>query len=275
MDKGTLYIVSTPIGNLSDITFRAVEVLKNADAIAAEDTRHTLKLLNSLGIKNRLISFHEYSDPKKAQYLIDMLIEGKSLALVTDAGTPLISDPGSPLISLAYENEVQVTAVPGACAAVTALTLSGMSCERFVFEGFIPRDSSRKQVLERVKNYDCTCVLYESPHQLLKTLFELYEYCGDRNIAICKELTKMHENVERLSLKEAVQKYSELQIKGEYVLVLEGAVKEETKITDEDITAALQKCIESGETKKSAVKTVSQMMDVPKNRVYQLMLNMD
>ena len=275
MDKGTLYIVSTPIGNLSDITFRAVEVLKNADAIAAEDTRHTLKLLNSLGIKNRLISFHEYSDPKKAQYLIDMLIEGKSLALVTDAGTPLISDPGSPLISLAYENEVQVTAVPGACAAVTALTLSGMSCARFVFEGFIPRDSSRKQVLERVKNYDCTCVLYESPHQLLKTLFELYEYCGDRNIAICKELTKMHENVERLSLKEAVQKYSELQIKGEYVLVLEGAVKEETKITDEDITAALQKCIESGETKKSAVKTVSQMMDVPKNRVYQLMLNMD
>ena len=275
MNKGTLFIVSTPIGNLSDITYRAVEVLKSVDAIAAEDTRHTLKLLNNLGIKQKLISFHEYSDPNKARYLIELLLEGNSLALVTDAGTPLISDPGSPLIALAYENNITVTAVPGACAAITALTLSGMSCDRFTFEGFIPRDSSRKQVIERVKNCDCTCILYESPHQLSKTLTELFRECGDRNIAICKELTKIHESVERTTLSQASEKYADVQVKGEYVLILEGVKPKKPEISDDDIIAALKQCLENGETKKTAVKAVSQEHEVPKNRVYQLMLNMD
>ncbi len=275
MDKGTLYIVSTPIGNLSDITYRAVKTLTEADAIAAEDTRHTLKLLSSLNIKNRLISFHEHSHAKKAQAVINLLLEGKSIALVTDAGTPLISDPGAPLIALAHENNIPVTAVPGACAAVTALSLSGISCERFVFEGFLPRDSSRRGALARVSAYECTCIIYESPHRLAATLSELLLACGDRRISVCKELTKLHECVERTTLAAAAEKYGAMEsVKGEYVLVLEGVKKELAEVSDSEIMSLLEKHISSGQSGKSAVKLVSEELSLPKNRVYQIMLGM-
>ena len=271
MDNGTLYIVSTPIGNLGDITYRAVETLKNADMIAAEDTRHTLKLLNSLDIHTKLVSFHEYSSREKAERLIEQLQQGKNIALVTDAGTPIISDPGAPLVSLAAEAGICVTAVPGACAAITALTLSGMNAERFLFEGFLPKDNTRRERLARLAEYDCTFILYESPHQLKKTLQELSEVLGDRPIAICKELTKLHETVDRTTLFSAVERYTG-EIRGEYVLILEGKAKEKKELTDEDIAAVLRIHLEAGESRKNAVKATAEELNVNKNRVYQLML---
>jgi len=271
MDKGTLYIVSTPIGNLGDITYRAVETLKNADMIAAEDTRHTLKLLNSLDIHTKLVSFHEYSSREKAERLVEQLLEGKNIALVTDAGTPIISDPGAPLVSLAAAEGIEVTAVPGACAAITALTLSGMNAERFLFEGFLPKDNTRGARFKRLAEYDCTFILYESPHQLKKTLKELSEVLGDRPIAICKELTKLHETIDRTTLFSAVERYTD-EIRGEYVLVIEGKPQEKKELTDEDIIAVLNIHLEAGESRKNAVKATAEELNVNKNKVYQLML---
>jgi len=271
MDNGILYLVSTPIGNLGDITYRAVETLKSVDMIAAEDTRHTLKLLNSLDIKAKLVSFHEYSSEEKAQRLIEELRQGRNIALVTDAGTPIISDPGAPLVKLAADAGIEVTAVPGACAAITALTLSGMNAERFLFEGFLPRDNTRAERLKKLAEHDCTFILYESPHRLKKTLQELADVLGDRGIALCKELTKLHETIDRTTLYEAIDRYDG-EIKGEFVLVLEGKAREKKELTDDAILRILNMHLEAGESRKSAVKATADDLGVNKNRVYQLML---
>lgn len=271
MNKGILYLVSTPIGNLGDITYRAVEILKSADMIAAEDTRHTLKLLNSLDIHTKLVSFHEYSSREKAERLIAQLEDGKNIALVTDAGTPIISDPGAPLVNMAAECGITVTAAPGACAAITALTLSGMNAERFLFEGFLPRDHTRVERLKHLAEYDCTFILYESPHQLKKTLSELSEILGDRPIAICKELTKFHETIDRTTLFSAVERYTG-EIRGEYVLVLAGKARKQKELTDADVLEILRIHLEAGESRKNAVKATAEELNISKNRVYQLML---
>ncbi len=273
MDKGTLYIVATPIGNLGDISARAAETLAAADVVAAEDTRHTVKLLNHLGIKNRLISYHEYSGGQREELILSFLREGKSVALVTDAGTPIISDPGDSLVARAAAEGMTVTAIPGACAAITALVLSGLSAERFVFEGFLPRDNTRAAAIARIKGYTCTSVIYESPKRLAATLAELAAEAGDRRVSICKELTKLYESIDRTTLCAAAEKYADADIKGEYVLVIEGGSDAKREVTDEDILTMLEEYIGDGVSKKTAVAQIATELEVPKNRVYRIMLD--
>ena len=194
MNPGTLYLCATPIGNLEDMTFRVIRTLKEVDMIAAEDTRNSIKLLNHFEIKTPMTSYHEYNKIEKGHKLVQMLLEGKNLALITDAGTPGISDPGEELVQMCYEAGVPVTSLPGAAACITALTLSGLSTRRFAFEAFLPSDKKeRQQVLEELKNDTRTVICYEAPHRLVKTLKELLEALGDRRITICRELTKKHE----------------------------------------------------------------------------------
>ena len=272
--SGTLYIVATPIGNLEDITLRALNVLKNVDVIAAEDTRHTLGLLNHFEIKKKLISYHEYSPIERDEMVVALLEEGKDVALVSDAGMPIVSDPGAPLLKAVAEKNLPMTVIPGACAAITALVLSAFPADRFVFEGFIPRDKSRKDVLERVISHKETTILYESPHQLKKTLEELARRIPNRRIAICKELTKVHENVERTTVSDAYEKRKDEEIRGEYVLILEGLTENEKPAgaTDEEIVLRLKEKTAAGMSGKKAVEAVSVEMDIKKNRVYKLLL---
>lgn len=266
-----LYIVATPIGNLGDITMRAIRVLGEVDIIAAEDTRRTIKLLNHYEIKTRLISFHEHSDKGRRDWIIGELLGGKDVALVSDAGTPLISDPGGILITEALARGIEVTSLPGACAAIVALTLSG-KVGAFAFVGFLPKKASDKaKEIEKIAERDMVSVVYESPHSLNKTLIKLVAACGDdRDIAIAKELTKIHEHVFRGSLKEAAQFYSG-DNKGEYVLVI-GEKKEEKEATDEQIAALLNEYIGNGMTKKDAANATSKKLGIRPNRAYRLTL---
>lgn len=276
MEKGKLYIVSTPIGNLGDMTKRGAEVLAAADYIAAEDTRRTLTLLNSLGIKGRLISCHEHSGAARMEEIVSLLEGGANIALCTDAGTPIISDPGAPLTALAAERGIEILSVPGACAAIAALTVSAIPAEKFVFEGFLPRDKTRKQALQDACSHFYTTVLYESPHQLSRTLCELAELCPERQLALCKELTKLHESVARGSVAELAERFLEEQPRGEYVLVLAGAPKERQKeASEEEIAALIRVYVQKGMKKKDAVKTAAQQLSVNKNKVYEIMLRMD
>jgi 16S rRNA (cytidine1402-2'-O)-methyltransferase len=272
---GTLYLVATPIGNLEDITLRALRILEEVDIIACEDTRHTLKLLNHYEIKKPLTSYFEHNKQTKGMYLINKLIEGKNIALVTDAGVPGISDPGIDIVGLARENSIPVTIIPGACAFVSGLVLSGMPCERFVFEGFLP--SGKKQRNERIsviKNETGNIVLYEAPHKLLKTLKDLYENLGDRSIAIARELTKKHEEVLNSRLSQALEKYSEEQARGEIVLVIDGIDKaqveaqKKAKWYDVDIYTHVESYIKKGIPKKEAVKMAAADRGIPKRDVY-------
>lgn len=266
-----LYIVATPIGNLEDITLRALRVLEEADVIAAEDTRRTIKLLNHFDIKTRLLSFHEHSDKAKREQILSMLSEGKNVALVSDAGTPLISDPGAVLVTEAQERGLEVTSIPGACAAITALTLSGHG-GAFTFVGFLPKKSSeRKTAVEKIAASDTVNVVYESPHALTKTLELLKKSCGEqRNIVVAKELTKMHEYVFRGSIEEALKCFDG-NVKGEYVLIV--FPKTETReVTDEDIKALLNEYIAKGMTKKDAAKAASEILGIRPNRAYRLTL---
>ena len=272
---GKLYIVSTPIGNLGDMTKRAMEVLAAADYIAAEDTRRTLALLNSLGIGGRLLSCHEHSSPAKIAHIVSLLEEGADIALCTDAGPPIISDPGAPLTELAAQRGIEIVSVPGACAAIAALTVSAIPAKKFVFEGFLPRDKARKQALKTACAHPYTTVLYESPHQLAKTLSELAQICPERKIAVCKELTKLHESVLRTSVLEAAEHFQKEEARGEYVLVLEGAKESTTKeVADDEIAALLRTFIERGMRKKEAVLTAAQQLGVSKNRAYEIMLKL-
>ena len=221
--QGKLYLCATPIGNLEDMTFRAVRVLQEADLIAAEDTRNSIRLLNHFEIKTPMTSYHEYNKIEKAHYLIGQMQQGKNVALITDAGTPGISDPGEDLVRLAQEAGIEVTSLPGACACVTALTLSGLPTRRFCFEAFLPSEKKeRQEILEELKTETRTVILYEAPHRLVRTMEELKEALGDRRITLCRELTKKHETVFATTLQQALDYYSTQEPKGECVIVMEG-----------------------------------------------------
>ena len=222
---GKLYLCATPIGNLDDITFRVLNTLKEVDLIAAEDTRHSIKLLNHFDIKTPMTSYHEFNKFDKARYLVEQMQQGVTIALITDAGTPGISDPGEELVKQCYEAGIEVTSLPGPAACITALTLSGMSTRRFCFEAFLPSDKKEKQwILEELKAETRTIILYEAPHRLVKTLEELREALGDRKITICRELTKKYEEAFRTTLSEAIDHYQECDPKGECVIVVQGTV---------------------------------------------------
>ena len=271
--QSTLYLVATPIGNMADLSPRAVKILSEVDFIAAEDTRNTQKMLNILGIHNQTISYYEHNKAQKGQIIIDRLKNGESCALVSDAGTPAISDPGEDIVKLCYENDIQVTSVPGCCAAITALTLSGLSTRRFAFEGFLPfQKKERKDKLNEIKNLNYTLILYEAPHKLLGTLSDLYEALSERKVAICREITKLNEEIIRCTLSEAINLYSEKSPRGEYVLVIEGNTA--SKLGDEfcniSIEDHVQKYVNDGMSKMDAIKKVAKERNLPKNEVYSI-----
>ena len=275
----TLYLVATPIGNLSDLSERAVKVLSEVDFIAAEDTRNTGHLLSYLHIQKPLVSYHEHNKRERGENICDRLAAGESCALVTDAGTPAISDPGEDLVALCAARGIAVTSIPGCCAGITALTLSGLPTGRFTFEGFLSvNKADRKRHLESLKHEPRTMILHEAPHKLKTTLADLRETLGDsRRISLCRELTKLNEEVLRLTLAEAVAYYEENAPRGEYVLVVEGAVEGDSP--DEAFWTALSVpdhvayYVERGMTKKDAIKAAAKDRGVPKNEVYQQVLN--
>ena len=233
--SGILYLCATPIGNLEDMTMRAVRILKEVDLIAAEDTRNSIKLLNHFEIHTPMTSYHEFNKYEKGRYLVGLLLGGKNIALITDAGTPGISDPGEELVRMAHEAGVTVTALPGACAAVNALVLSGLPTRRFCFEAFLPADKKeRREVLEELKEETRTIVLYEAPHRLLRTLQELFEELGDRSLTVVRELTKKHETVFRTTLSAAITYYMQNEPKGECVLVLAGEDREDIRKREQE-----------------------------------------
>ncbi len=277
--SGTLYLCATPIGNLEDITFRVIRTLKEVDLIAAEDTRHSIKLLNHYEIKTPMTSYHEFNKVEKAKFLVERLLEGTNVALITDAGTPGISDPGEELVKQALEVGVTVTGIPGACAAITALIMSGRSTRRFCFEAFLPYDKKeRQQVLQELKDDTRTILLYEAPHKLCKTLKELYEVLGDRRLSIVKELTKLHETIWQTTLSEAMQTYQEQEPKGEFVLVLEGRSNSELVAEKQEQWGAvaldehMQLYLDRGLDKKEAMKAVAKDRGVSKRDIYQLLM---
>lgn len=276
---GTLYLCATPIGNLEDMTFRAVRTLKEADLIAAEDTRNSIKLLNHFEIRTPMTSYHEYNKIEKGRKLTDLLLEGKNIALITDAGTPGISDPGEELVKMCHEAGVTVTAVPGAAACVTALTISGLPTRRFAFEAFLPSDKKeRRDVLEELKDETRTIVLYEAPHRLVKTLEELRETLGDRQVSVCRELTKKHETVYRSTLGEACTYYQSHEPRGECVLVIRAKSREELrrqsqrKWEEMSLEEHMAYYTDQGVDRKEAMKKVAKDRGVSKREVYQALL---
>ncbi len=267
---GTLYIVGTPIGNLGDFSPRAVEVLKSVDFIAAEDTRVTIKLLNHFGIKKPMVSYYEHNRMERGAQLIERMMNGENCALVSDAGMPIISDPGEDLTLRCHENNITVCAVPGPCAFVTALAISGMPSGRFTFEGFLSvTKQSRRKHLEELTDEKRTMIFYEAPHKLPNTLEDLYAYLGNRNIALVKELTKIHENVERTTLSEAKEKYKEISPKGEFVLIVEGKPEStEGKTTLEDAVELASQLVKSGASKNDAAKETAKKTGIKKSEIY-------
>jgi 16S rRNA (cytidine1402-2'-O)-methyltransferase len=269
--KGCLYLCGTPIGNLEDITLRALRILEEADYIAAEDTRHTLKLLNHYNISKPLISYHEHNKREKGPEIISLVQEGCQVAVVSDAGMPGISDPGADLVTLAHDAAVPVTVVPGPSAVLSALVLSGLSTESFAFEGFLPRERKlRQEKLQRLKLEERTIILYEAPHRLRSLLDEMLKFMGDRRVSIVRELTKLHEEVLPMSLEEAVQYYQETTPRGEFVLVLEGQPGNLLQMDFSNISIEdhLRDYISSGLSKKEAVKQVARDRSLPKSQVY-------
>ena len=277
---GQLYLCATPIGNLEDITFRVVRILKEVDLIAAEDTRNSIKLLNHFEIKTKMTSYHEYNKVDKARYLVEKMRQGLNVAVITDAGTPGISDPGEELVRQCHEAGITVTSLPGACAAVTALTISGRPTRRFAFEAFLPADKKeRKQILASLENETRTIILYEAPHRLIKTLEELFQILGDRRLTICKELTKKHENTFLTSISKALLYYKEKEPRGEYVLVIEGkSFQELEKESQEEyeqysIEEHMDLYLAKGMDKKQAMKQVAKDRGISKREVYQALLD--
>ena len=274
---GMLYLVPTPIGNLGDISDRARKTLEEADFIAAEDTRVSLKLLNHLGIKKSLVSYFEHNKAFKGNVILDRILAGETCALVSDAGSPAISDPGEDLVKLCAEHGVTVCAIPGPCAVITALSISGQATGRFCFEGFLSTaKKSRRQHLESLKNEQRTMIFYEAPHKLVSTLEDMAEVFGnDRPISLCRELTKLHEEVVRTTLGEAVEKYKENAPRGEFVLVVAGAPEEvEAVPTQEDAAAYVARLMEGGMSRKDAIKQTAKDLNLPKNAVYDAALNL-
>ena len=275
---GMLYLVPTPIGNLGDISERCRRILEEADFIAAEDTRVSLKLLNYLGIKKSLVSYYEHNKAFKGNVILDRILAGETCALVSDAGSPAISDPGEDLVRLCAENGITVTAIPGPCAVITALSISGLPTGRFCFEGFLSTaKKSRKEHLASLVGETRTMIFYEAPHKLVSTLEDLAETFGsDRKISLCRELTKLHEEVVRTTLGEAIAKYTENGPKGEFVLVVDGAAPVEKEVpTAEDAGEMVKRLMGEGLSRKDAIKQTAKALDLPKNVVYDAALNLD
>ena len=269
---GTLYLVATPIGNLSDISERALKILGGVDFIAAEDTRNTLKLLTHFRISKPLVSYYQHNLRQRGEAICERLQNGESCALVTDAGTPAISDPGEDLVRLCAEKNIRVSFIPGPCAAIAALALSGLFTGKFAFEGFLTGSKSeRKRALSSLSGEKRTLIFYEAPHHLLQTLSDLLESFGNRKITLCRELTKLNEEIVRTTLSDAVEYYSLNTPRGEFVLVVEGSKDETRNPQNEKIPVSEQvnRYIESGLDKNSAIKAVAKELGVPKNQVYQ------
>ena len=280
MENGKLYLVPTPIGNLKDITLRALEVLKESDIIAAEDTRQTLKLLNHFEIKKPLISYHKFNEQSKGNEIIELLLEGKNIALVSDAGTPGISDPGSVIVGKCINENIDFEVLPGATAITTALVYSGLDTTKFLFRGFLPRENKDRRVItDELLNSQETLIFYEAPHRLLDTLSYLMDVFGDRKKAVCRELTKLYEEIFRGNLSDAIQNFVNNKPRGEFVLVLEGKkiedIKEEKK--QEWINLSIEdhilKYIKDGINKKEAIKLVAKDRELPKSEVYKFSTN--
>ena len=269
---GTLYLVATPIGNLSDMSERAIKTLREVDFIAAEDTRNTGRLLSFFGISKMMVSYFEHNKRERGEIILERLIKGESCALVTDAGTPAISDPGEDLVRLCAENNVPVTSVPGCSAVVNALALSALPTGRFAFEGFLSTNkAARKKHLESAKNDTHTLIFYEAPHKLKTTLADMLSFFGDRKISLCRELTKINEEIMRTTLSGACEYYSANEPRGEYVLVIEGADKEQRdKSFFSDMTVAehIDYYVSSGMKKMDAIQAVAKDRDMPKNEIY-------
>lgn len=268
---GTLYLVPTPIGNLGDISRRCAETLEAVDLIAAEDTRVTLKLLNHLGLKKPLVSYYRHNTDEAGEKLLERLMAGEDVALVTDAGTPAVSDPGEALVALCAQNGVNVTALPGPCALVTALSVSGLPTARFTFEGFLPMNKkNRRAQLESLKNEERTMIFYEAPHKLTATLADLAETFGaERRISLCRELTKLHEEILRTTLAGAVEVYRAKEPRGEFVLVVEGAeAAEEDEATLDDGLERVKALISEGASRKDAVKQAAKELGLSRNELY-------
>lgn len=277
---GTLYLCATPIGNLEDMTFRVIRILKEVDLIAAEDTRNSIKLLNHFDIKTPMTSYHEYNKMEKGHKLIEKLREGTNIALITDAGTPGISDPGEELVKMCYEAGIEVTSLPGPAACITALTLSGLSTRRFAFEAFLPVDKKERQaILGELKEETRTMILYEAPHRLVRTLRELQEvFGGDRKLTVCRELTKKHETAFQTSFEEAVGYYESTEPKGECVLVVEGKSREQIrqeavdKWEEMSLSEHMDYYTGQGIDKKEAMKRVAKDRGMAKRDVYKALL---
>ncbi|MDY4507406.1 MAG: 16S rRNA (cytidine(1402)-2'-O)-methyltransferase [Candidatus Faecousia sp.] len=270
-----LYLVPTPIGNLGDISLRCRETLENADFIAAEDTRVTLKLLNHLGIKKNLVSYYEHNKATQGSRIVERILAGETCALVSDAGSPAISDPGEDLVKQCAAAGIPVCAIPGPCAAITALSISGQATGRFCFEGFLSTaKKSRREHLDALKKEQRTMIFYEAPHKLLTTLTDLREvFGGDRPISLCRELTKLHEEVVRTTLAEAVTRYTETPPKGEFVLIVAGAPAEQQEAPSEtDAAARVSQLMAEGVSRKDAVKQAAKELGLPKNVVYDIAL---
>ncbi len=274
---GCLYICATPIGNMEDITLRCIRILKEADIIAAEDTRQTLKLLNRYDINKPMISYHEHNKRIKGQEIVELLSEGKTLALVSDAGMPCISDPGEDLVKLCIEKDIPIVPIPGASASLTALSISGLSTRRFAFEGFLPaRGKERRKRLESLSKEEKTIILYEAPHRLLTTLKDLEKYLGNRNISISRELTKKFEETIRTNLKGAINEFGSRDIKGEFVLIIEG--KSNGENTHEEgnpwgnmtVKEHINMYMLKGFSKKEAIAEVAKIRNLPKKEVYKI-----
>ena len=273
---GTLYLCATPIGNLEDMTFRVIRTLKEVDLIAAEDTRNSIKLLNHFEIQTPMTSYHEYNKYEKGRKLVEKLLEGQNIALITDAGTPGISDPGEELVKMCYESGIPVTSLPGAAACITALTISGLSTRRFAFEAFLPSDKKeREQILKEMETETRTMIVYEAPHRLVKTLKLFLERLGNRKITVCREVTKREETALAGTLEEAVAHYEANPPKGECVLVIEGKSREEAREEErkqwEEMTIEdhMEVYTKQGMDKKSAMKAVAKDRGVSKRDIYQ------
>lgn len=273
-EQGKLYVCPTPIGNLDDITLRVLKILEEVDLIAAEDTRHTIKLLNHFEIKKPLTSYHEHNKREKGKVLVHKLLNGENIALVSDAGMPGISDPGEDLIKLAIENDIEVIALPGPTASTLALVLSGLPTGKFVFEGFLPSSKKeRKEALQSLKNEERTIILYESPYRVKALLEDMLDIFGERDIAVCRELTKKYEEVFRGSIRQSIERFTQNDPKGEFVIIVKGADKGEVRQESQEwenitIKDHLLKYINEGMSKKDAVKKVAEDRGLPKNEVY-------
>lgn len=277
---GTLYLCATPIGNLEDITFRVLRTLKEVDLIAAEDTRNSIKLLNHFEIKTPMTSYHEFNKIDKAYQLVGKLKEGKNIALITDAGTPGISDPGEDIVRICYEQGVPVTSLPGAAACITALTMSGRSTRRFAFEAFLPKDKKeRAAVLEELKDETRTIIIYEAPHHLVKTVTELMNTIGDRELTLCRELTKKHEEKMQTTFSQVLEYYKENDPRGEYVMIICGRSRQEMEKEQQESWEAMS--VEDhmahyesqGIDRKEAMKLVAKDRGVSKRDIYQALLS--